>query len=284
GRNGLGGFGPSQQSAQRHGPCFTSIQRPRQTRRFQGSHRARAGNNRHTQADRPVRPLPPDLPLGGDVTDGASVEHRHRNRCTGRSRAAVRRTMARAHHGPPLPVVRHRTLHVDHGIEEAVMNDRRYTFGVVVLSQGMRLDELNRGFESLLAQKGVELDIVCVGNGWEPEGIPEKVETLGLPENLGIPAGGNAGVTHVDGEFLLLLADRAWLHDDTTLMRMAQRMRTKPRIGLIQPRVEEPGGPEAPKRWIPRLKKGTADHSSNVFSVWEGAVCLQRRAFDECGG
>lgn len=162
--------------------------------------------------------------------------------------------------------------------------NRKYTFGVVVLSQGKRLDELNRGFESLLAQKGVELDVVCVGNGWEPNGIPPSVKRLGLPENLGIPAGRNAGVPHVKGEFLFFLDDDAWLPDETSLMRMAQLMRTKPKIGLIQPRVEEPGGPESPKRWIPRLKKGEAEHSSNVFSVWEGAVCMQRKAFDACGG
>jgi hypothetical protein len=91
--------------------------------------------------------------------------------------------------------------------------NRRYTFGVVVLSQGKRLDDLNRGFESLLAQKGVDLDIVCVGNGWEPEGIPDQVKKLGLPENLGIPAGRNAGVPHVSGEFLFFLDDDAWLPD-----------------------------------------------------------------------
>ncbi|RAA69113.1 glycosyltransferase family 2 protein, partial [Burkholderia multivorans] len=152
--------------------------------------------------------------------------------------------------------------------------NRKYTFGVVVLTQGKRLEELNRGFDSLLAQKGVELDIVCVGNGWDPEGIPPAVKRLGLPENLGIPAGRNAGVPHVKGEFLFFLDDDAWLPDDTTLMRMAQLMRTKPKIGLVQPRVEEPGSPASPKRWIPRLKKGEADHSSNVFSVWEGAVCM----------
>ena len=169
-------------------------------------------------------------------------------------------------------------------LSQHLEDNRRYKFGVVVLSQGKRLEDLNRGFESLLAQKGVDLDIVCVGNGWEPEGIPAQVKKLGLPENLGIPAGRNAGVPHVEGEFLFFLDDDAWLPDDTSLMRMAQLMRTKPQIGLIQPRVEEPGGPDAPKRWIPRLKKGSADHSSNVFSVWEGAVCMQRRAFDECGG
>src|SRR5699024_12813893 len=112
--------------------------------------------------------------------------------------------MARPHHGSAVPALRHRSLHVDHGIKEAVMSEssrilsqrfednRRYTFGVVVLSQGKRLDDLNRGFESLLAQKGVDLDIVCVGNGWEQEGIPDQVKTMGVQENIVITAGRNA--------------------------------------------------------------------------------------------
>ena len=33
----------------------------------------------------------------------------------------------------------------------------------------------------------------------------------------------------------------------------------------------------SPRRWIPRIRKGDAAHSSNVFSVWEGAVLLPRR-------
>lgn len=161
---------------------------------------------------------------------------------------------------------------------------RRYAFGVVVLTQGKRPDDLRRGFESLLAQRGVDLDIMCVGNGWEPTDLPEGVRALALPENLGIPAGRNEGVPHVSGEFLFFLDDDAWLPDDTSLMRMAQLMRTQPRIGLVQPRVVDPSRPDAPTRWIPRLRKGSAEHSSNVFSVWEGAVALQRRAFDESGG
>ena len=32
-------------------------------------------------------------------------------------------------------------------------------------------------------------------------GIPRRSEKVGLPENLGIPAGRNAGVPHVKGEF-----------------------------------------------------------------------------------
>lgn len=165
-----------------------------------------------------------------------------------------------------------------------VEKNTRYTFGVVILTQGKRMDDLRRGVDSLLAQKNVDLDVVCVGNGWQPEGLPAEIKTLALPENLGIPAGRNAGVPHVAGEFLFFLDDDAWLPDDTTLMKMAHLMRTKPKIGMVQPRVEDPEGPPPPRRWIPRLKKGSAEHSSNVFSVWEGAVCLQRKAYDKSGG
>lgn len=170
------------------------------------------------------------------------------------------------------------------GTAKDTIGAHRYGFGVVVLTQGKRPEDLKRGFDSLLAQRGVDLDIVCVGNGWEPEGLPKSVKTLALPENLGIPAGRNKGVPHVSGEFLFFLDDDAWLPDDTTLLRMAQLMRTQPEIGLVQPRVMDPARDDAPTRWIPRLRKGSAEHSSNVFSVWEGAVALQRRAFDDCGG
>lgn len=162
--------------------------------------------------------------------------------------------------------------------------DRHYTFGAVVLTQGKRPDELRRGLESLLNQRRVALDVVCVGNGWEPTGLPDGVKTLALEENLGIPAGRNAGVKLVTGEFLFFLDDDAWLPDLDTLATMADRMRQVPEIGLIQPRVTDPSNDDSPLRWIPRLRKGDPRHSSPVFSVWEGAVCLQRQAFDRSGG
>src|SRR5690606_31422278 len=87
-------------------------------------------------------------------------------------------------------------------LARAASSRRTYGFGVVILTQGKRPDELRRGIDSLLAQKGVDLDIVCVGNGWEPVGLPTEVKTLALRENLGIPAGRNHGVPHVSGEFL----------------------------------------------------------------------------------
>ena len=81
----------------------------------------------------------------------------------------------------------------------------RPRFGVVVLTMGTRPDELARGLQSLQDQEGVETDIVVVGNSWDPTGLPDGVKTLHLPENVGIPAGRNAGVPFVRGELLFFL-------------------------------------------------------------------------------
>lgn len=160
----------------------------------------------------------------------------------------------------------------------------RPSYGVVVLTQGGRPDDLDRGLRSLLAQRGVRLDVVVVGNGWQPVGLPEGVRGHGLPENLGIPAGRNAGVPLVRGELLFFLDDDASLPDDTVLARMAAQFADDPELGLIQPRVVDPDGRPAPRRWTPRLRVGDPGRSSPAMSVWEGAVALSRPAFDFSGG
>ncbi|GAA4392034.1 glycosyltransferase family 2 protein [Brevibacterium pityocampae] len=212
-------------------------------------------------------------PLSPDDLGGSRTSRQHD---IARARRARERAVRGTHEAPGATPRRTPVLRPP--------RSRKYRFGVVILTQGKRRGELCRAVDSVLAQRGVELDVVCVGNGWKPTGLPDGVKTLELPENIGIPAGRNEGVPHVSGEFIFFLDDDAWLSDDTTLMKMAQLMRTKPGIGLIQPRVLDPDAATAPRRWIPRLYKRSAAHSSNVFSVWEGAVCLQRAAFDKAGG
>jgi GT2 family glycosyltransferase len=160
---------------------------------------------------------------------------------------------------------------------------------VVLLTQGTRPDDLRRGAESLLAQQGVVLDIVCVGNGWQPEGLPDAVppaslRTLALPSNVGIPAGRNAGAAVVSGDYIFFLDDDASLPDPRFLAEAVTRIRNDPGIGLLQPRVVDPSGATNPRRWVPRIRKGEATSSSDVFSVWEGATLLPRTVFDATGG
>ncbi|MBM7388716.1 glycosyltransferase family 2 protein [Clavibacter phaseoli] len=164
------------------------------------------------------------------------------------------------------------------------MTDAVPRVGVVVLSQGRRPEGLAASLASVLRQEGVALDIVVVGNGWDPRGLPDGVRGLHLPENLGIPAGRNAGVPLVTGETLFFLDDdetvpsAAFLADSLALMRGAGD------IALVQPRIVDPTGAATPRRWIPRIRKGDPARSSAVMSVLEGAVVVRRDAFEAAGG
>ena len=157
-------------------------------------------------------------------------------------------------------------------------------YGCVVLTQGRRPDELHAALDALLAQRGVRLDVLVVGNGWQPTGLPEGVRGLGLRDNLGIPAGRSAGVPHVAGELLLFLDDDAAPASADLLAEVARRFRDEPRLGLLQPRVVDPTGRPAPRRWVPRLRVGDPGRSSDVCAVWEGLVVVRRSTYEATGG
>ena len=157
-------------------------------------------------------------------------------------------------------------------------------FGVVVLTMGNRPDDLKRGLASVLSQRDVDVDVVVVGNGWQPVGLPDGVNAKGLPENLGIPAGRNAGVSLVEGPLLFFLDDDACLPEDDILARMAAQFEADPTLGMIQPRVVDPDGNQAPRRWTPRVRVGDAARSSPAMNVWEGSVAIRRDAFEFAGG
>jgi GT2 family glycosyltransferase len=153
-----------------------------------------------------------------------------------------------------------------------------------VLTMGRRPEDLRRALDSLLAQRGVELDVVVVGNEWEPAGLPDGVRGVGSPDNLGIPAGRNLGVPHTQGELLFFLDDDASLAAPDALAGVARRFEDDPELGLLQLRVApRDGGPSA-RDWVPRLRVGDRSRSSEITVVWEGAVAIRRSVFDAVGG
>jgi GT2 family glycosyltransferase len=156
--------------------------------------------------------------------------------------------------------------------------------GAVVLTQGRRPAELAAALDSLRAQEGVDLQLVVVGNGWEPEGLPDGVRAVALPEDRGIPAGRNAGVGAVAGELLFFLDDDARLAAPDALARVAARFAAEPDLGLLQLRVRASDGGPPPRDWVPRLRVGDPARSSDVTAVWEGAVAIRRWVFDAVGG
>ncbi len=156
--------------------------------------------------------------------------------------------------------------------------------GVIVLTMGNRPNDLRRCLTSLLNQREVDLDVVVVGNGWQPVGLPQGVKAHGLSENLGIPAGRNAGASLVQGELLFFLDDDARLPENDILALLAMQFAADPTLGMIQPRVVDPQGRKAPRRWTPRIRVGSRARSSPAMNVWEGAVLIRRDAFENAGG
>ena len=158
------------------------------------------------------------------------------------------------------------------------------TYGVVILTMGRRPEDLQRAVSSVLAQRDVEVEVVVVGNGWKPVGMPPQVRTVSLEDNIGIPAGRNAGVSVVHGDLLFFLDDDAMLPTDDILATIAERFAADPRLGLLQPRIADPDGAPPPRRWTPRLRVGDPRRSSYATVVWEGAVAMRPEVFERAGG
>src|SRR5262245_12541843 len=97
------------------------------------------------------------------------------------------------------------------------------TWSAIVLSQGDRPVQLAQAVDSLLAQRDVTLEVVVVGNGWEPSGLPDGVVTVALPANVGAPEGRNVGAAHASGKLLYFLDDDARLSTDGVLATLEAR-------------------------------------------------------------
>jgi GT2 family glycosyltransferase len=158
------------------------------------------------------------------------------------------------------------------------------SYGCIVLTQGRRPDALRRCVDSLLRQRGVEVDVVAVGNGCDPAPLPDGVRTVALAENVGAAGGRNAGVPHVRGGLLLFLDDDANLADDDALSRLAHMFAAEPRLGAVQPRIVDSTNHRPPRQWVPRLRVGDPTRSSDAATLCEGAVVVRRDAFEDVGG
>lgn len=156
------------------------------------------------------------------------------------------------------------------------------TIGCVLLTSAGREHLLEGALASLLAQQGVDLDVVVVGNDCEPQ-VPEEVRSAPTGRQLGIPAGRNFGVPHVDGDLLFFLDDDAQLADGGALRRVADLF-VDPELGAVQFRVEPSDGGARLREWVPRLGGGDPDRSGDVTALWEGAVAIRRELFERVGG
>ncbi|GAB3578518.1 glycosyltransferase family 2 protein [Calidifontibacter terrae] len=156
--------------------------------------------------------------------------------------------------------------------------------GVVLLSMGDRPAELATALASLHTQQGVELDVVLVGNGWKPTGLPDWVRTIHEPENLGIPQGRNVGAAEARGDYLYFYDDDASLPSPDVLRRLVEVIDVDARIAVAQPRGLDPDGKPAPRRWTPRFDVTDGGKAGPATWFWEAVFMVRRQAFEEVGG
>jgi hypothetical protein len=157
------------------------------------------------------------------------------------------------------------------------------TLSCVILTMGDRPAEVNRAIDSVLNQRGRQVELVVVGNGAEVSGLPAGVRTVSLPENVGVAAGRNAGVQACGGDVVLFLDDDGWYPDPGLAAHVEARF-ADPALAVLSMRVVDPdGGPAA--RWhVPRLRAGDPERSSVVTTFLGGACAIRRSAYLEAGG
>ena len=155
-------------------------------------------------------------------------------------------------------------------------------WSAIVVSQGDRPAELARAVGSLLAQEGVDVEVVVVGNGWEPSGLAEQVRTVSSPVNLGPPGGRNLGLDAVSAPYAFFLDDDAHLPHADTLVRLGRLFEADDRLGVVQTRIRTPEG-DSLARWVPRMRDKDAERGSVAFYVLEGSVAARRTVLERTG-
>ena len=158
------------------------------------------------------------------------------------------------------------------------------TLSCVVITMGDRPAEFGRALQSLHEQDGAPIEVVVVGNGADVSDLPPGVRVLRLPENVGIPAGRNAGAAETTGELLLFLDDDGWLPEPGTAERIRAAFAGDPRLGVLSLRIVDPDTGETQRRHVPRLRVGDPLRSSSVTTFLGGASVVRREAFDQAGG
>jgi len=151
---------------------------------------------------------------------------------------------------------------------------------VVVLTMGDRPIELEAAIASARRQSGVEIEVVLVVNGGEPDRTLADL-VVDPDENLGIPKGRNVGAAASSCDLICFLDDDGELHPGV-LDSARAAFRDEARLAVIGLRVIDPEGNTA-RRHLPGLRKDP--EASRESSSFPGGACVVRRAaFDEVGG
>ncbi|MGW3179166.1 glycosyltransferase family 2 protein [Kitasatospora sp. NPDC001119] len=162
------------------------------------------------------------------------------------------------------------------------------TLGVVVLMMGNRPAELTALLDSVRAQDGGSDGVrtVVLGQGVELPELPDWVDPVELPENLGIPGGRNAGVERLrelgGTDVLVVLDDDGLLPRADTFRLVREAFEQDPQLGIVSFRIADETG-FTQRRHVPRLGASDPMRSGPVTTFLGGGHAIRMSVIDQVG-
>jgi GT2 family glycosyltransferase len=155
--------------------------------------------------------------------------------------------------------------------------------GVAIVTMGTRPKELAALLASVGAQTAPAARVVVVGNGCSVEGLPPWVETVQLPENLGVTGGRNAALEVLqDVDLVLDLDDDGLLVSDDVFARIIALFEADPRLGIVGFRIADESG-VTQRRHVPRVRAGDPMRGGLVTGFLGGAHVLRTKMLQQVG-
>jgi GT2 family glycosyltransferase len=159
--------------------------------------------------------------------------------------------------------------------------------GVVIVTTGTRPRELNALLESVARQSVPAARVVVVGNGTPLAGVPGWVTRVALEENLGCPAGRNAGLTLLleqdSTDVIVELDDDGLLVADDVFARLQRLYAAGPALGIVSFRIADEQG-QTLRRHVPRLRAGDPLRPGPVTLFLGGGHALSAPMLRQIGG
>lgn len=160
--------------------------------------------------------------------------------------------------------------------------------GVVVLTMGDRPAELAALLASVRAQDGGHSGVrtVVLGQGVRLPDLPDWVDAVELPENLGIPGGRNAGVERLrqlgGADVLVVLDDDGLLPRTDTFRLVREAFEADAELGVVSFRIADETG-FTQRRHVPRRGAGDPLRSGPVTTFLGGGHAIRMSVIEQVG-
>jgi GT2 family glycosyltransferase len=182
---------------------------------------------------------------------------------------------------------------------EAPRNTRA-TISAVVLAYGQS-PTLRECINALTASTGVDLEVVVVDNGCDPEVLDsvrslERVAVVGRPVNRGFAGGCNYGVQHSKGDLIALVNDDAIVRPDA-LAQLGETLAADSQVGIASASLRLYDAPNTMNSagnpvhytgvtWSGSFGQSAELHSipTDITSATGAAMLISREVWDELGG